>query len=65
MDTYETITYSLYTNTKDLSYKNGILYTLYIWSHTEILVVRLLYPCLQCFALKAGIQDSNIVVLAV
>ena len=24
MDTYETITYSLYTNTKDLSYKNGI-----------------------------------------
>ena len=24
MDTYEAITYSLYTNTKDLSYKNGI-----------------------------------------
>ena len=24
MDTYEIITYSLYTNTKDLSYKNGI-----------------------------------------
>ena len=23
MDTYEAITYSLYTNTKDLSYKNG------------------------------------------
>ena len=24
MNTYEAITYSLYTNTKDLSYKNGI-----------------------------------------
>ena len=31
MDTYEKITYSLYTNTKDLSYKNGIanIVTLY------------------------------------
>ena len=25
MDTYETITYSLYTTTKDLSYKNGTI----------------------------------------
>ena len=24
MNTYEAITYSLYTNTKDISYKNGI-----------------------------------------
>ena len=30
MDTYEAITYSLYTNTKDLRYKNGIYMSLYI-----------------------------------
>ena len=30
MDTYEAITYSLYTNTKDLSYKNGIIHCLTI-----------------------------------
>ena len=33
MDTYEAITYSLYTNTKDLSYKNGI-YLYYIINTT-------------------------------
>ena len=26
MNTYETVAYSLYTNTEDLSYKNGIIY---------------------------------------
>ena len=30
MDTYEAITYSLYTNTKDLSYKNGYKYIINI-----------------------------------